>query len=84
MEQGAEAGGKGMNVSWRRGARKSGIFWMPFLNNGFPGDFSHRERSVFLGMACRALSGPCSGGFSDGLMQEGIPYQMALFFKGEM
>ena len=50
-----------------------------FLKNGFPGDFFHRERFVFLGMACRALSGPCSGGFSDGLMQEGIPYQMALF-----
>ena len=31
-----------------------------------------------------ALSGPCSGGFSDGLLQEGIPYQMELFFKGEM
>lgn len=36
------------------------------------------------GWAYRALSDPCSGGFSDGLMQEGIPYQMALFFKGEM
>ena len=23
------------------------------LKNGFPGDFFHRERSVFLGMACR-------------------------------
>ena len=44
----------------------------------------YRERFVFLGMAYRALSDPCSGGFSDGLMQEGIPYQMALFFKGEM
>ncbi len=55
-----------------------------FLKNGFPGDFFHRERFVFLGMACRALSDPCSGGLSDGLMQEGIPYQMALFFKGEM
>ena len=55
-----------------------------FLKNGFPGDFFHRERSVFLGMAYRALSDPCSGGFSDGLMQVGIPYQMAIFFKGEM
>ena len=55
-----------------------------FLKNGFPGDFFHRERSGFLGMAGRGLSGPCSGGLSDGLMQEGIPYQMALFFKGEM
>ena len=46
--------------------------------------FCHRERSVFLVMAYRALSDPCSGSFSDGLMQEGIPYQMALFYKGEM
>ena len=55
-----------------------------FLKNGFPGDFFHRERSVFLGMAGRGLSGPGSGGLSDGLMEEGSPYQMALFFKGEM
>ena len=36
------------------------------------------------GWRAAALSGPCSGGFSDGLMQEEIPYQMVLFFKGEM
>lgn len=62
------------------GRHESAVFFEEWLS----GRFFHRERFVFLGMAYRALSDPCSGGFSDGLMQEGIPYQMALFFKGEM
>lgn len=55
-----------------------------FLKNGFPGDFSTGNGLFSWGWRAAALSGPCSGGFSDGLMQEEIPYQMALFFKGEM
>lgn len=54
-----------------------------FLKNGFPGNFS-TGNGLFYGDGVPRPLGPCSGGFSDGLMQEGIPYQMALFFKGEM
>ena len=49
MEQGGRGKGKRDECFMAAGDMKARYF----LKNGFPGDFFHREWSVFLGMACR-------------------------------
>ena len=81
MEQGGRGWGKRDERFMAAGDMKARYFFEEWLSWRF---FSTGNGLFSWGWRAAALSGPCSGGFSDGLMQEEIPYQMALFFKGEM